>query len=174
MEGRTIDAAVSTAAEITKPSAPALPEPDEPPPPPPKASGAAAPDPSAPPASGAATIADQAGDYNDDASDVRDVDLSTVHYLSGPVGVHGAEPGDLLVVNQTRVVKARLFGSKDSGGKIELLIERVLEPQLALAHIRASHAPKPGSRLHLGGGAVAEVVHVIEARTGDCLFIQRA
>ena len=70
MEGRTIDAAVSTAAEITKPSAPALPEPDEPPPPPPKASGAAAPDPSAPPASGAATIADQAGDYNDDASDV--------------------------------------------------------------------------------------------------------
>ncbi|NWD28099.1 acetamidase/formamidase family protein, partial [Pseudomonas yamanorum] len=36
---------------------------------------------------------------NDDASDVRDVDLSTVHYLSGPVGVHGAEPGDLLVVD---------------------------------------------------------------------------
>ena len=74
-------------------------------------------------------------------------------------------PGDLLVVNQTRVVKARLFGSKDSGGKIELLIERVLEPQLALAHIRASHAPKPGSRLHLGGGAVAEVVEKRDALT---------
>ncbi len=74
-------------------------------------------------------------------------------------------PGDLLVVNQTRVVKARLFGSKDSGGKIELLIERVLEPQLALAHIRASHAPKPGSRLHLGGGAVVEVVEKRDALT---------
>jgi len=74
-------------------------------------------------------------------------------------------PGDLLVVNQTRVVKARLFGTKDTGGKVELLIERVLEPQLALAHIRASHAPKPGMRIHLAGEAVAEVVEKRDALT---------
>ncbi|MBL8382546.1 MAG: tRNA preQ1(34) S-adenosylmethionine ribosyltransferase-isomerase QueA [Burkholderiales bacterium] len=74
-------------------------------------------------------------------------------------------PGDLLVVNQTRVVKARLFGTKDTGGKVELLIERVLEPRLALAHIRASHAPRPGARIHLAGGAVAEVVEKRDALT---------
>jgi S-adenosylmethionine:tRNA ribosyltransferase-isomerase len=66
-------------------------------------------------------------------------------------------PGDLLVVNQTRVVKARLFGTKGSGGRVELLIERVLAPDRALAHIRASKAPKPGGVIHLPGGAVAHV-----------------
>jgi S-adenosylmethionine:tRNA ribosyltransferase-isomerase len=66
-------------------------------------------------------------------------------------------PGDLLVVNQTRVVKARLFGRRESGGHIEMLIERVLEPLLALAHVRASHAPKPGTLLLLEGGATATV-----------------
>ena len=60
---------------------------------------------------------------NDDASDVRDVDLSTVHYLSGPVGVHGAEPGDLLVVDLLDIgAKAESqwgfngFFSKQNGG----------------------------------------------------------
>ena len=61
------------------------------------------------------------------------------------------QPGDLLVFNQTRVVKARLFGEKASGGKIELLIERVLGDTAALAHIRASHAPKPGSSIRVAG-----------------------
>ncbi len=59
--------------------------------------------------------------------------------------------GDLLVFNQTRVVKARLFGTKASGGNIELLIERVLNENTALAHIRASHAPKAGSTIHVAG-----------------------
>ena len=59
--------------------------------------------------------------------------------------------GDLLVFNQTRVVKARLFGTKASGGKIELLIERVLDEHTALAHIRASHAPKLGSTIDMAG-----------------------
>ena len=63
--------------------------------------------------------------------------------------------GDLLVFNQTRVVKARLFGEKASGGKIELLIERVLGEHTALAHIRASHAPKPGSSIRVAGTAAA-------------------
>ena len=65
--------------------------------------------------------------------------------------------GDLLVINETRVVKARLFGTKDSGGKVELLIERVLAPHLALAHVRASHAPTPGRTIHIEGGARAIV-----------------
>ena len=53
-------------------------------------------------------------------------------------------PGDVLVFNDTRVVKARLHGVKDSGGKIEVLVERVLGTNEALAQIRASHAPQPG------------------------------
>ncbi|MHB8165308.1 MAG: tRNA preQ1(34) S-adenosylmethionine ribosyltransferase-isomerase QueA [Sulfuricella sp.] len=67
------------------------------------------------------------------------------------------KPGDLLVFNDTRVIKARLFGVKDSGGKLEVLIERVLDERHALAHIRASHAPKPGSDLLLAGKIAATV-----------------
>ncbi|RFC33945.1 MAG: S-adenosylmethionine:tRNA ribosyltransferase-isomerase [Candidatus Nitrotoga sp. SPKER] len=58
---------------------------------------------------------------------------------------------DLLVLNDARVLKARLFGVKESGGKIEVLIERILDEHHALAQVRASHAPKPGSRLLLAG-----------------------
>ncbi|MCX7195431.1 MAG: tRNA preQ1(34) S-adenosylmethionine ribosyltransferase-isomerase QueA [Proteobacteria bacterium] len=58
---------------------------------------------------------------------------------------------DLLVFNDARVLKARLFGVKESGGKIEVLIERILDEHHALAQVRASHAPKPGSRLLLAG-----------------------
>jgi S-adenosylmethionine:tRNA ribosyltransferase-isomerase len=72
-------------------------------------------------------------------------------------------PGDLLVFNDTRVIKARLFGHKASGGRIEVLIERVLGEHEALAFIRASHAPKPGARLTLGDGIAVEVLD----RQGD-------
>ncbi len=58
--------------------------------------------------------------------------------------------GDLLVFNNTRVMPARLYGRKESGGKLELLVERVISPQHALAHVRASKSPKPGSRLLIG------------------------
>ncbi|MDP3687424.1 MAG: tRNA preQ1(34) S-adenosylmethionine ribosyltransferase-isomerase QueA [Sulfurimicrobium sp.] len=57
--------------------------------------------------------------------------------------------GDLLVFNNTRVIKARLHGTKESGGKIEVLVERVLDEHHVLAHIRASHSPQPGSTLLL-------------------------
>lgn len=53
--------------------------------------------------------------------------------------------GDLLVFNDTRVIKARIFGQKASGGQIEALIERVLDQHTALALRRASKAPKPGT-----------------------------
>lgn len=56
-------------------------------------------------------------------------------------------PGDLLVFNNTRVIKARLRGHKDSGGKIEVLVERITSPKTALAHIRASKSPKAGTAL---------------------------
>ena len=68
-------------------------------------------------------------------------------------------PGDVLVFNDTRVIKARLFGHKSSGGRIELLIERVLGAHEVLAFIRASHKPKPGTLLTLGE-TEAEVLDV--------------
>ena len=67
-------------------------------------------------------------------------------------------PGDLLVFNDTRVIKARLHGVKDTGGRVEALIERVLDDREALAQVSASHSPKPGSRLTLAGSIVAEVL----------------
>ncbi|AXH62699.1 MULTISPECIES: tRNA preQ1(34) S-adenosylmethionine ribosyltransferase-isomerase QueA [Providencia] len=60
------------------------------------------------------------------------------------------ERGDLLVFNNTRVIPARLFGRKVSGGKIEVLIERMLDEHRVLAHVRASKAPKEGAELLLG------------------------
>lgn len=68
------------------------------------------------------------------------------------------QTGDLLVFNDTRVIKARLPGMKTSGGKVEVLVERVLNENLALVHIRASKAPKPGQRLILANIINATVV----------------
>lgn len=67
-------------------------------------------------------------------------------------------PGDLLVFNDTRVIPARLFGHKASGGRVEVLVERVLDVRRVLAHVRASKSPKPGSRLRLEGGIAAEML----------------
>lgn len=60
--------------------------------------------------------------------------------------------GDLLVLNDTQVVKARLFGEKPSGGKLELLVERVLADGTVAAHMRASKKPPVGTRLRMAGG----------------------
>jgi S-adenosylmethionine:tRNA ribosyltransferase-isomerase len=59
--------------------------------------------------------------------------------------------GDVLVLNDTRVIKARLLGSRESGGKVEVLVERVLDEHEVLAQVRSSHTPKPGSVLNLAG-----------------------
>ncbi|MBN8280417.1 MAG: S-adenosylmethionine:tRNA ribosyltransferase-isomerase, partial [Gammaproteobacteria bacterium] len=67
-------------------------------------------------------------------------------------------PGDLLVGNDSRVVPARLFGHKASGGRVELLLERQLDDHEALVQLRSSHAPKPGARLEFGQGVIAEVL----------------
>lgn len=72
-------------------------------------------------------------------------------------------PGDLLVFNNTRVIPARLFGKKASGGKVELLIERVTSDKTALAHVRSSRAPKPGAELFFEG----DIHATVEGRRGN-------
>lgn len=67
-------------------------------------------------------------------------------------------PGDLLVFNDTRVIKARLLGEKATGGRVEGLVERVLSEHEALLFLRASKSPRPGTLLHFAGGLTAEVL----------------
>lgn len=76
--------------------------------------------------------------------------------------------GDLLVLNNTRVIPARLLGHKRTGGRVEVLVERLLDAHRVLAQVRASKSPKPGSRLILEDALEAE----LEGRTGD-LFTLR-
>src|SRR5690606_23197854 len=63
------------------------------------------------------------------------------------------QPGDLFVFNDTRVIHARLHGRKESGGQVEVLVERAIGPHEALAQVRASKSPKAGSRLRLADDA---------------------
>ena len=65
---------------------------------------------------------------------------------------------DVLVLNDTRVIKARLFGIKQTGGQIEVMVERVLNDREVLAQVRASKSPKAGSYLHLAGQLDVEVL----------------
>lgn len=67
-------------------------------------------------------------------------------------------PGDLMVFNDTRVIPARLFGQKASGGRLEILVERLLDEHRVLAHVRASKSPKPGSLIHIDGAGAAEML----------------
>lgn len=77
-------------------------------------------------------------------------------------------PGDLLVFNDTRVMRARLLGCKESGGKVEVLVERVLGEKQALALVQASKAPRPGSRIRIEREIELEVVE----RRGDLYTLQ--
>lgn len=76
------------------------------------------------------------------------------------------QAGDVLVFNNTQVIPARLHGFKTSGGKVEVLVERITGKYTALAHIRSSKSPKPGTKLHFERGIEAEV----DGREGD-LFV---
>jgi S-adenosylmethionine:tRNA ribosyltransferase-isomerase len=67
-------------------------------------------------------------------------------------------PGDLVVFNNTRVIPARLLGHKTSGGRIEILVERVLDEHNVLAHVRANKAPKVGNRFLLEGAVEVEMM----------------
>ena len=66
--------------------------------------------------------------------------------------------GDLVVFNDTRVIRARLAGVKPSGGRVELLIERIVATDEAWAQLKASHLPRVGTLIHLAEGATAEVL----------------
>lgn len=87
-------------------------------------------------------------------------DLADRHFTDLPELLRA---GDLLVFNNTRVIPARLYGEKDSGGRIELLVERLLDEHRVLAQCRASKPPKPGQILYLQEGVQARV----ENRSGE-------
>jgi len=78
------------------------------------------------------------------------------------------EPGDLLVFNDTRVIKARLNGHKESGGKVEILIERITGERQALAHIKASKSPRPGSALIVDDALPVKVL----GREGELFMLE--
>ena len=87
--------------------------------------------------------------------------------LDGATGSYGdkqfsdlvslVNPGDLLVFNDTRVIPARLFGRKATGGRVEILVERLLDRRKCLAHVQASKTPAAGSRIILEGGVELQV-----------------
>lgn len=82
------------------------------------------------------------------------------------------QPGDVMVFNNTRVIPARLFGFKDSGGKVEILVERLVDEYCVLAHIRASKSPKAGTIIHLEGEDTDFAVTVQDRAGADqSLFI---
>jgi S-adenosylmethionine:tRNA ribosyltransferase-isomerase len=77
-------------------------------------------------------------------------------------------PGDLAVFNDTRVIRARAIGRKPSGGRVEMLVERIVGDAAAWAQLRASHLPKSGGRVDFAGGAHA----VVEAREGRFFLLR--
>ncbi len=77
-------------------------------------------------------------------------------------------PGDVLVLNDTRVIPARLHGQKETGGKVEVLVERVVSDKTVHAHLRASKAPKAGARLTLEG----ELEVLMKGRQGELFELE--
>ncbi|MFW5426759.1 MAG: tRNA preQ1(34) S-adenosylmethionine ribosyltransferase-isomerase QueA [Methylophagaceae bacterium] len=92
--------------------------------------------------------------------DSKSSQLTDRHFLDLPSLL---QPNDLLVFNNTRVIPARLLGKKDSGGQIEVLVERVLDEHRVLAHIRSSKSPKAGRRIVLEDSLDVEVLGRKEA-----------
>jgi len=81
-------------------------------------------------------------------------------------------PGDLFVFNDTKVIKARLAGVRESGGKIEVLIERVLDAHEAFAMVRASNAPRAGTRFLFGDGPDQRAAATVTGREGDLFHLR--
>ena len=75
--------------------------------------------------------------------------------------------GDLLIFNDTRVIPARLYGVKSTGGKVEILVERIIADEQVLAQVRASKSPKPGSIINLDSGDKLNV----DGRDGDFFIL---
>lgn len=106
----------------------------------------------------------------------EDRTASRLLHLDGPSGelahrqfpdiLDLVEAGDLMVFNNTRVIPARVFGQKESGGKLEILIERVINSTEALAHVRASKSPKEGSKIFLGQDKNEQIEVTMLGRSG--------
>ena len=86
------------------------------------------------------------------------VDGDALHDLAFADLVDLIAPGDLMVFNDTRVLRARLHGRRPTGGRVELLLERITAPDEAWTQLKASHPPRPGGTLALDGGATATVL----------------
>ena len=80
--------------------------------------------------------------------------------------------GDLLVFNNTRVIPARLHGHKETGGRVEILIERVTGETSALAHVRSSKSPKPGTRIFVGASEPEQGEVLVTGRDGDLFVLE--
>lgn len=72
--------------------------------------------------------------------------------------IEHVQAGDLLIFNDTRVIPARLLGEKVSGGKVEVLVERIIDEHRVLAHLRSNRSPKPGAKMILEGAVEAEML----------------
>ena len=98
--------------------------------------------------------------------------LLYLHRLSGEVEDRQFEdlfellnPGDLLVLNNSKVMPARLYGRKATGGKVELLLERVISPTEVLSHVKVSKALKPGGVI-----ALSDVVKLVMQERDGALY----
>lgn len=80
-------------------------------------------------------------------------------------------PGDLLIANNTRVIKARLLGRKETGGAVEALVERVTGEKSAIAMVRASKSPKPGTKLIFSADGAEETV-TVTGRQGEFFVLE--
>jgi S-adenosylmethionine:tRNA ribosyltransferase-isomerase len=93
--------------------------------------------------------------FSDKPNTDPSINLQDMLFSELPLLLH---EGDLLVFNNTKVIKARLLGGKPSGGKVEIMIERIVDERHALAMLKASHAPKPGSTIFLSDTISIEVI----------------
>ncbi len=91
----------------------------------------------------------------------------TLHDQQFPDLLEALEAGDLMVFNNTRVIPARVFGKKSTGGKIEMLVERVVSDSRVTAHVRSSKSPKAGAELILEG----DVTVTVAGRENDLFVI---
>ena len=81
----------------------------------------------------------------------------SIEHCQFPDLLEQLRPGDLMVFNNTKVIRARLFGTKETGGRLEVLIERILDSNTALAHVRASKAPKKELKIYFDSNYTAIV-----------------
>ena len=101
---------------------------------------------------------------------VLDTTSAGIAHRTFPEIVEHLVPGDLVVVNDTRVIRSRFFATKPTGGRVEILVERILAPDRVLAWLRFGKAPRYGALLSVGGGRD----FVVRSRRGDLFELEIA